>query len=62
MKEWSRKKVLKGKKSQYDPSYPSRSPGGQQDQGYGVVLQDQGSNFYTKHFWGIVKKIKVAKN
>ena len=33
--------MLKGEKSQYDPPYPSRwsgGPGGQQDQGHGVVL------------------------
>ena len=44
MKEYSREKVLKRKKSQYDPPYPSRSsvgPGGQQDQEHGVVLHDQ---------------------
>ena len=35
MKECSREKVLKGKKSQYDPL------GGQQDQEQGVVLHDQ---------------------
>ena len=44
MKECSREKVLKGKKSQYDPPYPSRSsvgPDGQRDQEQGVVLHDQ---------------------
>ena len=44
MKECSRDEVLKGKKSQYDPPYPSRSsvgPGGQRDQEHGVVLHDQ---------------------
>ena len=44
MKECSREKVLKGKKSQYDPLYPSRSsggPGGQRDQEHWVLLQDQ---------------------
>ena len=44
MKECSREKVLKRKKSQYDPPYPSRSsvgPGGQRDQEHGVVLHDQ---------------------
>ena len=44
MKECSREKVLKGKKSQYDPPYPSRSsvgPGGQRGQEHGVVLHDQ---------------------
>ena len=44
MKECSREKVLKGKKSQYDPPNPSRSsvgPGGQRDQEHGVVLHDQ---------------------
>ena len=36
--------MLKGKKSQYDPPYPSRSsvgPGGQRDQEHGVVLHEQ---------------------
>ena len=36
--------MLKGKKSYYDPPYPSRSsvgPGGQRDQEHGVVLHDQ---------------------
>jgi len=40
-----REKVLKGKKSQDDPPYLSRwtgGPGGQGDQGHGVVLHDQG--------------------
>ena len=40
----SREKVQKGKKSQYDPPYPSRSsvgPGGQRDQEHRVVLHDQ---------------------
>ena len=44
MKECSREKVLKGKKSQYDPPYPSRSsvgPGVQQDQEHEVVLHVQ---------------------
>ena len=44
MKECSREEVLKGKKSQYDPPYPSRSsvgPGEQRDQEHGVVLHDQ---------------------
>ena len=44
MKECSREKVLKGKKSKYDPPNPSRSsvgPSGQQDQVHGVVLHDQ---------------------
>ena len=44
MKEYSREKVLKGKESQYDLPYPSSSsvgPGGQRDQGHGVVLHDQ---------------------
>ena len=48
MKECSREKVLKGKKSQYDPPYPSRwsvGPGGQQDQGHGVVLHVQGEGY-----------------
>ena len=37
--------MLKGKKSQYNPPYPSRwsvGPGGQQDQEHGVVLHVQG--------------------
>ena len=37
--------VLKGKKSKYDPLYPSRwsvGPGGQRDQEHGVVLHVQG--------------------
>ena len=45
MKECSREKVLKGKKSQYDPPNPSRSsvgPVGQRDQEHGVVLHAQG--------------------
>ena len=42
MKECSKEKVLKGKKSQYDPPYPSVGPGGQQDQEHGVVLHVQG--------------------
>ena len=36
--------MLKGKKSQYDPPYPSRwsdGPGGQRDQEHGVVLHYQ---------------------
>ncbi len=44
MKECSRETVLKGKKSQYDPPYTSRSsvgPGGQREQEHGVVLHDQ---------------------
>ena len=44
MKECSREKVLKRKKSQYDPPYPSRwsvGPGGQRDQEHGVVLHVQ---------------------
>ena len=48
MKECSREKVLKGKKSQYDPPYPSRwsvGPGGQQDQEHGVVLHVQGEGY-----------------
>ena len=38
------KKVLLGKKTQDDPPYQSwwaRGPGGQQDQGDGVILHDQ---------------------
>ena len=44
MKECSREKVLKEKKSHNDPPYPSRSsvgPGEQRDQKHGVVLHDQ---------------------
>ena len=48
MKECSRKKVLKGKKYQYDPPYSSRwsdGPGGQEDQEHGVVLHVQGEGY-----------------
>ena len=48
MKECSREKELKGKKSQYDPPYPSSwsvGPGGQRDQGHGVVLHVQGEGY-----------------
>ena len=48
MKECSREKVLKGKKSQYDPPYPSRwsgGPGGQQDQGHWVGLHVHGEGY-----------------
>ena len=48
MKECSRGKVLKRKKSQYDPPYPSRwsvGPGGQRDQEHGVVLHVQGEGY-----------------
>ena len=48
MKERSREKVLRGKKSQFDSPYPSRSsvaPGGQQDQEHGVVLHDLGEGY-----------------
>ena len=48
MKECSREEVLKGKKSQYDPPYPSRSsvrPGGQRDQEHGVVQHVQGEGY-----------------
>ena len=48
MKECSREKVLKGKKSQYDPPYPSRwsvGPGGQRDQEHGVVQHVQGEGY-----------------
>ena len=40
--------MLKGKKSQDDPPNPSRwtgGPGGQQDQGHGIVLHDQGEEY-----------------
>ena len=53
MKECSREKVQEGKKSEYDPPYPSRSsvgPGGQQDQGYGVVLHVQGEVYQQPIF------------
>ena len=39
---------MKGKKSQYDPLYPSRwsvGPGGQQDQKHVVVLHVQGEGY-----------------
>ena len=48
MKECSRDEVLKGKKSQYDPPYPSRwsvGPGGQRDQEQGVVQHVQGEGY-----------------
>ena len=48
MKECSREKVLKGKKSQYNPPYPSRwsvGPGGQRDQEHGVVQHVQGEGY-----------------
>ena len=48
MKECSREKVLKGKKPQYDPLYPSRwsvGPGGQRDQEHGVVQRVQGEGY-----------------
>ena len=48
MKECSRVEVLKGKVSQNDPPYPSRGidgPGGQQDQGHGLVPHDQGEGY-----------------
>ena len=44
MKECSGKKVQKVKVSQNDPVYqstPKKFPGGQQDQGHGVVLHVQ---------------------
>ena len=40
--------MLKRKKSQYDPPYPSRwsvGPGGQRDQEHGVVLHVQGEGY-----------------
>ena len=40
--------MLKGKKSQYDPPYPSRwsvGPGGQRDQEHGVVQHVQGEGY-----------------
>ena len=47
MKECSREKVLEGKKSQYDPPYPSRSvgPGGQQGQEHGVFIHVKGEGY-----------------
>ena len=49
MKECSREKVLKRKKSQYDPPpYPYRwsvGPGGQVDQGHGVVIHVHGEGY-----------------
>ena len=44
MKECSNEKVIIGKKFQNDPPYQSSqsNPGGQQDEGHGVVLHDQG--------------------
>ena len=45
--------MQEGKKSEYDPPYPSRSsvgPGGQQDQGYGVVLHVQGEVYQQPIF------------
>ena len=48
MKEWSRKKVLRGKKSHNDPPYPSRTsvgPGEQRDQQHGVVQHVQGKGY-----------------
>ena len=48
MKECSRKKVLKGKKSQYDPPNSSRwsvGPGGQRDQEHGVVQHGHGEGY-----------------
>ena len=49
MKECSREKVQKGKKSQHDPPYPSRSsvgPGGQRDQEHGVVQHVPGEGYH----------------
>ena len=57
MKERSREKVLRGKKSQFDSPYPSRSsvaPGGQRDQGHGVVLHVHGEGYQapiTSRIW-----------
>ena len=48
MKECSREKVLKGKKSQYNPPNPSWwsvGPGGQRDQEHGVVQHVQGEGY-----------------
>ncbi len=57
MKEGSRGKVLKGKVSQNDPPYLSSwidGPGGQQDQGHGVVLHDQGEEYQQPIIWSEV--------
>ena len=57
MKECSREKVLKGKKSQYDPPYPSGSsvgPGGKRDQEHGVVLHDQEEGYHQDQGQGVV--------
>ena len=48
MKECSREKVIKGKKSQCDPPpTPPVGPGGQQDQEHGVVLHNQEEGYQT---------------
>ena len=65
MKECSGEKVLKRKKSQYDPPYPSRSsvgPGGQQDQEHGVVLHDQEEGYQPPKLLevGVAKYLKVS--
>ena len=44
---------MKGKKSQYDPPYPSRSSvgqGGQRDQGHAVVLHVHGEGYQPTIF------------
>ena len=57
MKECTREKVLKAKKSQYNPPYPSRwsgGPGGQPDQAHGVVLHVHGEGYQppiTSRIW-----------
>ena len=65
MKECSREKVQKGKKSQYNPPYPSRSsvgPGGQRDQEHGVVLHDQEEGYQPPKLLdvGVAKYLKVS--
>ena len=65
MKECSREKVQEGKKSEYDPPYPSRSsvgPGGQRDQEHGVVLHDQEEGYQPPKLLevGVAKYLKVS--
>ena len=46
--------MLKGKKFQDDPPYPSRWSGGQRDQGHGVVLHVHGEGYQlpiTSRIW-----------
>ena len=63
MKELSRGKVLKWKVSQNDPQNPSRwihGPGGQRDQGHGVVLHDQ-EEVYQPHITSISESSQVPQ-